>query len=97
LFLRLLPPLLGIRREALRPVERVGAVRAPLLVAAGAEDDRTPLAEARAHFARAPEPKRFWAVPGAGHVDLEAYAPEEYRRHVLAFLAERLRQPGAAR
>lgn len=91
LFLRLLPPLLGIDRRSLRPVERVGAVRAPLLVANGAADDRTPLAEARDLFARAPEPKRFRAVPGAGPVDLEAHDPEAYRRVVVGFLAANLR------
>ncbi len=37
------------------------------------------------------EPKQFWAVEGAGHVDLEVYAPEEYRRCVVGFLADRLR------
>lgn len=97
LFLRLLPPLLGIRSESLRPVERIRAVRAPLLVAGGAEDDRTPLAEARALFARAPEPKRFWAVPGAGHVDLEAHDPGAYRQVVVGFLAVYLRPPRIGR
>jgi hypothetical protein len=29
---------------------------------------------------------------GARHVDLEAFAPEEYRRRVLPFLIERLQQ-----
>jgi hypothetical protein len=37
-----------------------------------------------------PEPKLFWAVQGAGHVDLEAYAPADYRRIVLPFLVEHL-------
>lgn len=93
LFLRLLPPLLGVRRRSLRPVERVGTVNAPLLVASGAEDDRTPLAEARDLFARAPELKRFWAVPGVGHVDLEMHDPEGYRQVVVDFLAANLRRP----
>lgn len=95
LFLRLLPPLLGVRRQDLRPIARVGAVRAPLLVASGAEDDRTTIAEARELFTRAPGPKRFWAVPGVGHVDLEAHDPEGYRRVVLGFLADTLRRPEA--
>lgn len=67
-------------------------MRAPLLIAGGSEDDRTPLAEARALFARAPEPKRFWAMPGAGHVDLEAHDPEAYREVVGGFLAAHLRR-----
>ncbi len=92
LFLWLLPPLLGIEREGLRPAGRIGAVRAPLLVASGVNDDRTPLAEARALFARASGPKRFWPVPGAAHVDLEAHDPEAYRRVVVGFLAAHLRR-----
>ena len=51
---------------------------------------RGPATEARALYARAPDPKLFWAVEGARHVDLEAYAPEEYRERVVAFLVERL-------
>jgi fermentation-respiration switch protein FrsA (DUF1100 family) len=49
-----------------------------------------PIGEARALFERAPEPKQFWAVRGAGHVDLEAFAPDDYRRIVLPFLTESL-------
>ncbi len=42
--------------------------------------------------ARANEPKRLWLVEGAGHVDLEGFAPAEYRNHVLAFMIETLRR-----
>ena len=42
-------------------------------------------------FERAPEPKQFWAVDGAGHFDLERYAPDEYRGRVAPFLVEWLR------
>jgi uncharacterized protein len=92
LFKILLPPVLGVKLEDLRPVDRIGGVTAPVLVASGTADDRTPIAEAHALFDRAPEPKRFWAVPGAGHIDLEAYAPDDYHRIVLPFLAEYLRR-----
>jgi uncharacterized protein len=37
-------------------------------------------------FAAAPEPKEFWLVPGAAHVDLHAAAGPEYELRVLAFL-----------
>lgn len=92
LFELLLPPVLGVTPGDLRPIDRIGEARAPVLVASGTLDDRTPLAEARALFERAPEPKRFWAAEGAGHVDLERHDPDEYWRNVLPFLA-RLRQP----
>jgi dienelactone hydrolase len=91
LFVLLLPPILGLEPEALRPIDHIGEVTAAVLVAAGTADTRTTIAESRALFARAREPKLFWAVEGAGHVDLEAYAPEEYRRRVVGFLMERLR------
>ena len=91
-FETLLPPVLGVAPAELRPIDRIGAVAAPLLVMSGTVDDRTPLAEAEALFARAPEPKQFWAVPGAAHVDLERFAPDDYWRHVLPFLAGHLRR-----
>jgi hypothetical protein len=55
-------------------------------------DDRTTIVETRMLFARANEPKRLWVVVRARHVDLEGFAPEEYRSHVLAFMVETLRR-----
>jgi len=92
LFELLLPPFLGVTPADLRPIDRIADVRAPLLLAAGTRDDRTTIAEAQAMFARASEPKRFWAVEGGGHVDYEGFAPAEYRNHVLAFMVETLRR-----
>jgi uncharacterized protein len=92
MFELLLPPIIGVRPAELRPIDRIAEVTAPVLVAAGTLDDRTTIAEADAMFARAPEPKWFWRVEGARHVDLEAYAPDDYRGRVLPFLTERLRQ-----
>jgi len=91
MFRVLMRPVLGIGREELRPVERIGGVTAPVLVASGTDDDRTPLEEARALFAAAPEPKRFWAVSGARHEDLERVDPAGYRAEVVGFLLAVLR------
>jgi fermentation-respiration switch protein FrsA (DUF1100 family) len=90
LFEVVLPPFLGMKLGDLCPIDQIAAVTAPLLIAAGTHDDRTTMAETIAMFARAPEPKFLWAVEGAGHVDLEAYAPDDYRARVLPFLVERL-------
>jgi fermentation-respiration switch protein FrsA (DUF1100 family) len=90
LFMRLLPPVLGIDPLTLRPIDRIAQARTPILVASGAEDHFTTIAEATALFDRAPVPKLFWAVPGARHVDLEAFGPAEYRRRVLPFLTQAL-------
>ena len=86
LYVRLMPLALPMRAADLRPIDRIGAVRAPLLVMAGTADLHTTLAESEALFERAPAPKLFWPVEGAGHVDLAAYRPEDYRRRVLDFL-----------
>ncbi len=82
---------IGVSASQLQPITRIGALRAPVLVIAGTKDRYTHLAEAESLYARAPEPKRFWAVPGAGHEDLFAFAGQEYARRVSAFLEEYLR------
>jgi uncharacterized protein len=92
LFEWLLPPVLNIDPAKLRPIDHIAQAGVPVLVASGTRDDHTTIAEATALFDRAREPKIFWAVPDAGHVDLESYAPEEYRRHVLPFLTGALQR-----
>ena len=94
-FTLLLPPVLGVRPDELRPIDRIGEATAPILVASGTADDRTPIEEARSLFARAPEPKQFWAVQGAAHVDLERHDPAAYWAVILPFLNRHLR--GGAR
>jgi fermentation-respiration switch protein FrsA (DUF1100 family) len=91
----LLPPILGVTPDQLRPIDHIGHVAAPLLLASGTIDDRTPIEEARALFERAPEPKQFWAVEGAAHVDLEQFAPDAYWREVLPFLTSQLQGESA--
>lgn len=92
LFEAVLPPFLGMRPVDLRPIDHIANVSAPLLMMSGTIDERTTIAETQAMFARAPEPKRLWAVEGAGHYDLEGYAPDAYRARVLEFLTEWLRR-----
>ena len=91
-FETLMPPILGFSLDELRPIDRFGAVTAPMLIASGIEDDRTPITEALALAAQAPVTRQFWAVQGAGHVDLERFGPESYWRVVLPFLNEHLRR-----
>lgn len=52
-------------------IERIAAVRAPLLVIAGDRDDIVPASLSRRLYDAAAEPKRFVLVPGAGHNDPE--------------------------
>ncbi len=91
LFAMLMPSILGVRMDALQPVDRIGSVTAPVLIASGTLDPYTPLTEARSLFDHAREPKIFWAVKGATHVDLEHYAQAAYWDHVLPFLTKNLR------
>ena len=93
LFQWLLPPILGVTPKELRPIDHIGSATAPILVVSGSVDPLTPIGEAAALFSRAREPKAFWAVPGAGHVDLERYAPAEYWAHIMPFLVRTLRPP----
>ncbi len=91
-FKRLLPSVLGVRPDELRPIDQIGAVVAPLLLACGTTDSHTPLHEAQALFQRAPGPKLLWAVLGAGHVDLERHDPGQYWPVVLPFLIRTLQR-----
>lgn len=87
-----LRPQLGVRAEELRPIDRVRALRVPVLVVAGEADRHTTLVESRRLFAAAPEPKALWVVPRAQHGDLYASAPAEYERRILAFFGQYLRR-----
>jgi fermentation-respiration switch protein FrsA (DUF1100 family) len=86
-----LKPRLGIGPAELRPIDRIGKLRVPLLLIAGAEDRHTTLAESRRLFAAAPQPKELWVVDGASHQDLHPFARTEYERRVLEFLGRHLR------
>jgi len=86
-----LPLRAGIEKSALRPVDRVGAIKAPKLFIAGAKDRHTKLDESRELFAAASEPKELWVVEEAAHVDVHQMAKEEYEERVLDFFEKRLR------
>lgn len=81
---------IGVGEQALRPIDHIAAVRAPVFMLAGTADRYTPLVETRAMYERATAPKMLWEVPGAGHEDLYAYARAEYEARVGAFLAGHL-------
>ena len=78
--------LVGVDPSRLRPIERIGRSKAPILIIAGAVDRHTPLPDLQALFSAAPLPKEIWIVGDAGHYDFERHAPAEYRRRVLDFL-----------
>ena len=87
-----MPWRLGVSTAQLHPIDALPALRSPLLVAAGAVDRHTTLAETQRLFAAAQAPERaLWIVPGAAHVDLHAFAPPAYEARVGGFLLGRLR------
>lgn len=63
----------------------MGGIEAPLLVMHGEADEIIPIAQGRALFAAASEPKRFVAYPQAGHNDLYHYGAA---REAARFIAE---------
>ncbi|MCE4556142.1 alpha/beta hydrolase [Roseateles cellulosilyticus] len=87
-----LPLRLDMNADQLRPLDAVGHIRAPLLIASGTEDRSTRWAETEQLFAMAPEPKTLWAVRGAGHVDLHAFRPTVYEATLGPWLHARLRK-----
>ena len=81
---------LGVSADLLRPIDHVGMMTVPKLFIAGAEDQHTTLDESTQLFNAAAEPKEFWVVSGAGHVDLYSAAKEEYKRRILIFFERHL-------
>ena len=92
LFRVLLPPMLGVQPSELRPLDRIGAVTIPVLIASGAGDTYTTAAETQALFAGVRSPRELWMVPGAGHEDLQRFDPAGYDRVVVGFLERTLRR-----
>jgi len=85
-----IPLRLQIPTNALRPVDAIQRVKAPVLVVAGSEDQHTPLPESRRLYDNAPEPKEWWVVQGAGHEDFHRFAAARYEERISAFLSKHL-------
>ncbi|MDB4898350.1 MAG: esterase/lipase/thioesterase family protein, partial [Gemmatimonadetes bacterium] len=88
---------IGVHEDELRPIDRIDRTHAPVLVIAGTRDRYTPIAETRALFASAEEPKELWEIEGAAHEDLYDFAPAEYEWRVGEFLARSLTAAAAVR
>lgn len=86
-----LPLRTGIKASDLRPIARLPGLHAPLFVVSGADDQHTKWAETQRLYEAAQPPKELWQVPGAAHVDLHSFAPQEYQRKILRFLGKYLR------
>jgi fermentation-respiration switch protein FrsA (DUF1100 family) len=91
LFLWQLKPRLGISRNELRPIDHVAELTAPKLFIVGSNDLHTTIEESKRLYETAKEPKQFWIIQGAKHVDLHNAAPVEYEQRVLEFFQKNLR------
>ena len=76
--------------DAYPSLRLIGRLCAPLLVLHGEHDDVVPVAQGRALFAAAPEPKRIEVLAGAGHNDLLLLAEDEWVAAVVGWSASLL-------
>jgi fermentation-respiration switch protein FrsA (DUF1100 family) len=77
-----LPPL-PVKYDSL---SKIGRLQAPLLVIHGERDELTPIAQGRALYEAAPEPKIWYPIPGAGHNDTYLVGGAAYFRQLAAFV-----------
>lgn len=77
---------LDLDDRARYPAANLPSIDVPVFVIAASEDPRTPSSDSLLMYGAIAAPKSVWLVGGAGHHDLYAFRPEEYRRRVLAFL-----------
>jgi hypothetical protein len=79
-------PLAPLVRTRYENLAKIGRLRMPLLVLQGDRDEVVPFAQGRRLFEAAPEPKRHYAIRGAGHNDTYIVGGEEYWRAIADFL-----------
>ncbi len=79
---------LGFDASLASPIDHIGQIDAPIFILAGKEDLHTWADDTRALHAAAQAPTTLWLVEGAAHVDLMAFAPEEFSARLSAFLDE---------
>lgn len=75
--------------SAVRYVEKISP--RPVFFIHGANDERIPVDEGKKLFGVAGEPKQFWEVPGADHMEAHSKNPLEYERRVGEFFRRYLK------
>jgi uncharacterized protein len=93
----ILAPLAPFVRTRYDSLERIPRLRMPLLVVQGDRDEIVPPAQGRRLFDAAPEPKRYFAIPGAGHNDTYVVGGAAYWRTIGDFLQTLGRGPAPGR
>jgi hypothetical protein len=79
-------PVGGLLRTKYDSLSKIGRVRVPLLVLHGDQDEVIPFEAGRKLFEAANEPKRFYAIRGAGHNDTYIVGGREYFRALREFV-----------
>src|SRR5271165_504987 len=82
----------GVNLRSASVLEAIRFVRTPILLIHGAKDTRTPVWHSKLLAAENPGSVELWVVPGAEHVESIVFAPDEYRRRVLGWFADHVRQ-----
>jgi fermentation-respiration switch protein FrsA (DUF1100 family) len=90
-------PLAPFVRTRYESLARIPRLRMPLLVVQGDRDEIVPPVQGRRLFDAAPEPKRYFAIRGAGHNDTYLVGGEAYWRTIADFLDTVGRGPAAER
>ena len=67
-------------------LSKIAGARAPVMVIHGDEDTTVPLAEGRALYEAARQPKRIYTVEGAAHNDVYAIGGERYFEAIRRFI-----------
>ncbi len=67
---------------------KISRLKVPLLILHGERDEIVPLPMGRALFAQAPQPKRFYVIPQAGHNDTYDVGGAAYWRQWQDFLLQ---------
>ena len=83
---RTLPGVGYLFRTRFDSLAKIGRIRAPLLVLHGDRDEVIPFDHGRRLFEAGPEPKTFYAIPGAHHNDTYLVGGEAYWRVWREFL-----------
>ncbi len=85
LFTLQLKPRLGVNPEQLRPIEQITNAKGAIFIICGSLDKNTTETESKRLFEKANEPKQFWEVDGAAHVDFSTFVGDRYKTKVLSF------------
>ena len=87
-----LKPRLGFSAKELRPIEKIAQTKGAVFIINGSADKHTTLSEAKRLHDNAHQPKEFWAVEGAAHIDIYKYKGQEYKNRILSFFEGHLKK-----